>query len=79
MIVESPAGKFILRFDRMEPGDGEIIITGKMGVWDAKTHMTLAEFLAVLRMTMTPRMIGFLTRSLVRGRLRPGTKSGSKN
>ena len=66
MIVESPAGKFILRFDRMEPGDGEIIITGKMGVWDAKTHMTLAEFLAVLRMTMTPRMIGFLTRSLVR-------------
>ena len=71
MTVDSPAGKFILSFERMDPGDGEIIITGKMGVWDARTHMTLAEFLGVLRMTMTPRMIGFLTRSLVRGRLKP--------
>jgi hypothetical protein len=69
--VDSPAGKFILSFERMDPGDGEIIITGKMGVWDAKTHMTLAEFVQVLRMTMSPRMIGFLTKSLLRGRLRP--------
>jgi hypothetical protein len=69
--VDSPAGKFILSFERMDPGDGEIIITGKMGVWDAKTHMTLAEFVQVLRMTMSPRMIGVLTKSLLRGRLRP--------
>ncbi len=71
MTVDSPAGKFILSFERMDPGDGEIIITGKMGVWVAKTHMTLVEFVRVLRMTMTPRMIGFLTKSLVRGRLKP--------
>ncbi len=71
MTVDSPAGKFILSFERMDPGDGEIIITGKMGVWDAKTHMTLTEFVGVLRMTMTPRMIGFLTKSLIRGRLKP--------
>jgi hypothetical protein len=72
--VDSPAGKFILSFERMDPGDGEIIITGKMGVWDAKTHMTLAEFVQVLRMTMSPRMIGFLTKSLLRGRVRPRRK-----
>ena len=40
MRVESSAGKFILSFEKMEPGDREIVITGKMGLWDAKTHMT---------------------------------------
>ena len=48
MKVESQAGKFILDFQQMEPGDGEIIISGKMGVWDAKTHMTLREFVKAL-------------------------------
>jgi hypothetical protein len=75
MRVESPAGKFILNFERMDPGDGEIVITGKMGVWDAQTHMSLGEFVQVLGMTMKPRMLGFLLGSLFRGRLRPGKKS----
>jgi hypothetical protein len=70
MTVESPAGRFLLSFERMEPGDGEIVITGKMGVWDAQTHMSLAEFVRVLGMTMKPRMMGFLIKSLFRGRLR---------
>ena len=48
MRVESQAGRFILSFDKMEPGEGEIVISGKMGVWDARTHMTLAEFLRLL-------------------------------
>lgn len=65
MRVESQAGNFVLSFERMEPGDREILITGKMGVWDATTHMTLGEFLGVLRMTMSPRMLGFLLRALV--------------
>lgn len=65
MKVESQAGRFILSFDRMEPGEGEIVISGKMGVWDARTHMTLAEFLALLRMTLRPRMLAFLVRALV--------------
>ena len=67
MKVESPAGNFLLSFERMEPGDREIVITGKMGVWEATTHMSLGEFVQVLRMTMTPRMIGFLTRALFGG------------
>lgn len=65
MTVESQAGRFILSFDRMEPGEGEIIISGKMGVWDARTHMTLGEFLRLLRMTLRPRMLGFLARALL--------------
>lgn len=70
MRVESQAGKFILSFERMEPGEGEILITGKMGVWQAKTYMSLPEMLRILRMTMTPRMLGFLLRALVGGGFR---------
>jgi hypothetical protein len=65
--VESQAGKFVLSFDRMEPGQGELVITGKMGVWEATTHMSLAEFLHILRMTLRPKVLLFLLRSLFTG------------
>lgn len=77
MRVESQAGKFVLSFERLEPADGEILITGKMGVWDARTFMTPPEFLQLLLMTLTPRMLGFLLRTLFRGGFRTraeGTK-----
>ena len=70
MTVESQAGRFMLSFERMEPGEGEIIITGTMGVWEAKTHMTLPEFIGILKMTLKPRMLGFLTRELFTGGFR---------
>jgi hypothetical protein len=70
MNVESQAGKFVLSFEQMEPGDGEIVITGKMGVWAATTHMSLPELLGVLRLALTPRMIAFLIKSLFSGRFR---------
>ncbi len=65
MKVESQAGRFILSFDKMEPGEGEIIISGKMGVWDARTHMTLGEFTRLLGMTLRPRMLAFLVRAVL--------------
>jgi hypothetical protein len=73
--VESQAGKFVLSFEEMEPGDDEIVITGKMGLWDAKTHMTLPEFLAILRMTLRLRMLAFLVRALFRGGFRARPES----
>jgi hypothetical protein len=66
MTVESQAGRFLLSFDAMEPGDGEILIKGRMGVWSATTHMSLREFLGILLLTLRPRMLGFLLRSLFR-------------
>jgi hypothetical protein len=76
MKVESQAGRFILSFDRMEPGDGEIVISGKMGVWDARTHMTLGEFLRLLRMTLRPRMLAFLVRALLGRSRAKATQTG---
>ena len=67
MRVESQAGNFVLSFERMEPGERDLVITGKMGVWEATTHMSLPEFLAILGMTLRPRILGFLIRSLLTG------------
>ncbi len=75
MKVESQAGKFILSFEEMEPGDNEIVITGKMGLWDARTHMSLPEFVSILVMTLRPRMLGFLIRALFRGGFRARPES----
>jgi hypothetical protein len=75
--VESQAGKFVLNFERMEPGEREIVITGRMGVWDATTHMTLPAFVQILRMTMSLRMLGFLIKSLFTGGFRTRTESST--
>lgn len=68
MRVESQAGAFELNFERIEPGEGDIVLTGRMGVWEAKTHMTVNEFFAVIRMAMSLKMLGFFARSLFRSR-----------
>jgi hypothetical protein len=70
MKVESQAGKFILSFDRMEPGEGALVITGKMGVWEATTTMGLAEMLSILKMTLRPRVLGYLIKALFTGGFR---------
>ncbi len=64
MRVESQAGAFELKFERIEPGEGEIVLTGQMGVWEAKTHMSIDEFFGVIRMAMSLKMLGFFARSL---------------
>jgi len=76
--VESQAGKFILTFEQMEPGENQVVISGKMGIWQAKTFVSLPEFLAILRLTLTPRMLGFLAKALFTGALfrRPATPDG---
>ncbi len=70
MRVESQAGTFILSFEQLEPAEGEILIIGKMGVWDAKTYMSPPELLRLLLMTLTPRMLGFLIKTLLGGGFR---------
>ena len=74
MKVESQAGNFVLSFERMEPGEGGLVITGKMGVWQATTHMSLSEFLGILAMTLRPRIVVFLLKALVTGRLFAGRR-----
>ncbi len=75
MKINSPAGNFIITFEKLEPADGNIQITGKFGAWDAKAQMSLSEFFGILRMAMTMKMMAFLLRSL----LRRGAAKEAKN
>ena len=70
MRVESPAGKFVLSFEKIEPGDDEVLLVGKMGVWDSTTHVSLPELMNMLVMTLRPKMLFFILRSLVTGGFR---------
>ncbi len=74
MKVESQAGNFVLSFERLEPGEGALDVTGKMGVWQATTHMSFSEFLGILAMTLRPRIVVFLLKALVTGRLFAGRR-----
>jgi hypothetical protein len=64
MKINSPAGKFIITFEKLEPMDGAIQVTGKFGAWDAKAVMTFSEFWGIVRMAMTFKMIGYMIKSL---------------
>ena len=64
MKINSPAGNFLITFEKMEPADGHIQITAKFGAWDAKALMTTAEFWGIIRMAMTPKMIALMIKSL---------------
>ena len=47
MLIKSMAGDFEISIDRFETEDGYLVMTGKMGVWDARTYITPRELLAV--------------------------------
>jgi hypothetical protein len=49
LIIKSPAGEFPITIERFEIEQGELVIVGRMGVWDARTHVPPRDFLAVLR------------------------------
>ena len=48
MIIKSPAGEFPITIERFEIEKDELIIVGRMGVWDARTHVPPRDFLSVL-------------------------------
>ncbi|HSD10073.1 MAG TPA: hypothetical protein VLF14_03760 [Candidatus Binatia bacterium] len=52
MRVKSRAGSFNLTIDEVGTENGELVLVGKMGVWEAKTYLSaeeLREMLATLK------------------------------
>jgi hypothetical protein len=52
MRVKSRAGSFNLTIDEVGTENGELVLVGKMGVWEAKTYLSaeeLREMLAKLK------------------------------
>ena len=60
MLIKSPAGEFPITIDRFEVEGRELVIVGKMGVWDARTHVGARDFLRILgKLVLSPAVLGF--------------------
>jgi hypothetical protein len=58
LIIKSPAGEFPISIDRFEVEKGELVIVGRMGVWDARTHVSAADFLRLLaKLLLSPAVL----------------------
>lgn len=58
MIIKSPAGEFPMTIDGFEVESGELVIIGRMGVWDARTHVGAGEFLRLLgKLFLSPTVL----------------------
>ncbi len=79
MIIRSPAGEFPITIDRFDVENDELVIVGRMGVWDARTHVDAREFLRLLgKLFFSPTVLlyavqapFFALRALGSLRLRP--------
>jgi hypothetical protein len=49
MRIKSRAGNFNMTIDEVSTENGELVLTGKMGVWQAKTYLSAAELQEMLR------------------------------
>jgi hypothetical protein len=58
LIIRSPAGEFPITIDRFETENGELVIVGRMGVWDARTHVDAVDFLRLLgKLFLSPTVL----------------------
>ena len=48
MEIKSPAGEFGFDIETARIEDREIVLGGKMGVWEAETHVSQDDFLKLL-------------------------------
>jgi hypothetical protein len=61
LIIKSPAGEFPITIDAFEIEKGELVIVGRMGVWDARTHVGAGEFLRLLcKLFLSPTILLYL-------------------
>jgi len=58
VIIKSPAGEFPITIDAFEVEKDELVIVGRMGVWDARTHVGARDFLKVLgKLLLSPAVL----------------------
>ena len=69
MKIESAAGEFAFDLEKLELRDGGIVLTGKMGVWEAETTMSGADIRRIVAMVFkNPGAWGYLMRQFFAGR-----------
>jgi hypothetical protein len=60
LLIKSPAGEFPITIERFEIDDGQLVIVGKMGVWDARTYVDARDFLRIVgKLIFSPAVLLF--------------------
>jgi hypothetical protein len=88
MRIKSRAGNFNMTIDEVTAEQGELVLTGKMGLWQAKTYISVQELQETLAgVKIQGNVIDFLAlfgfrylRDLLEGRAAPptpGTNGGA--
>ncbi len=80
MRIKSRAGNFNMTINEVGTENGELVLTGKMGVWQAKTYLSAAELEEMLgEIKISGKVIDFVAlfgfrylRRLVDGQNSPG-------
>ena len=61
MMIESAAGEFAFDVEALRVSGGEVVLTGKMGVWEAETRMDRKDVARILRLAPgSPAFWGYL-------------------
>jgi hypothetical protein len=75
MRIESAAGEFDFTIESMRIDGDDIVIIGKMGVWEAETVMTREDARKMIQLgRKTPGIFRYLA-----GLLRPAAKTGASS
>jgi len=59
MQVISGAGEFEIVVERVEVRDTSLVMIGKMGIWESETIIDQAELPQLLRVALSPRVLGW--------------------
>jgi hypothetical protein len=59
MQVISGAGEFEIVVERVEVREASVVMIGKMGIWESETIIDQAELPHLLRVALTPRVLGW--------------------
>ncbi|MGX9352671.1 hypothetical protein ACS3QZ_15855 [Shimia sp. W99] len=66
MKIDSAAGEFSFDLEKLDLLEDGIVLTGKMGVWEAETTMTDADLRRIVGMVLRkPGAWGYLVRLLL--------------
>ena len=80
MKIESAAGEFEFQIESLKVTGTDVVVVGKMGVWEAETSMDRDDVLKLLRLTAgNPSFWRFFAETSALRRLRPKTWPEERN
>jgi len=60
MKIVSAAGEFDISVERVEVRQGDVVLIGKMGIWEAETFIGQEDVGHLIYVSLNPRLIGWV-------------------